>query len=109
MQLAPLHDGAPGAPVRELPQDHRERQPVVRLHAVSRAVQVDPIKPKLKPPGTKRLKLEHDVPLSNFAFKFNLRRYTSAQGTVFELCQECYDVESALPAGAYSRSRQSST
>jgi hypothetical protein len=39
-------------------------------------VQVDPIKPKLKPPGTKRLKLNCDEPLSSFAFKFNLRRYT---------------------------------
>jgi len=36
-------------------------------------VQVDPIKPKLKPTGTKRLKLEDDNLLSNllqFAFKF---------------------------------------
>ena len=41
-----------------------------------RAVQVDPMKPKLKPPGTKRLKLEYDGLLSNFGFKFNLRRYT---------------------------------
>jgi hypothetical protein len=38
-------------------------------------VQVDPIKPKLKAPGTKRLKLEYDELLSSFAFKFNLRRY----------------------------------
>jgi hypothetical protein len=31
--------------------------------------------PKLKPPGTKRLKLEYDVGLpSSFRFKFNLRR-----------------------------------
>jgi len=41
-----------------------------------RVVQVDPLKPKLKPPGSKRLKLKCDVLLSNFAFKFNLRRYT---------------------------------
>ena len=40
-----------------------------------RVVQVDPIKPKLKPPGTKRLKLNCDVLLSTSAFKFNLRRY----------------------------------
>jgi hypothetical protein len=33
------------------------------------------MKPTLKPPGTKRLKLIHDEPLSKFAFKFNLRRY----------------------------------
>jgi hypothetical protein len=37
-------------------------------------VQVDPIKPKLIPPGTKRLNIQSDEPLSNFAFNFNLRR-----------------------------------
>jgi hypothetical protein len=31
----------------------------------------------LKAPGTKRLKLDYDEPLSNFAFKFNLRCYTT--------------------------------
>jgi hypothetical protein len=36
------------------------------------------MKPTLKAPRTKRLKLKYDVPLSNFAFKFNLRRYSSA-------------------------------
>jgi hypothetical protein len=45
---------------------------------LGRVVQVDPTEPKLKAPGTKRLKLKYDGPLSNFAFKFNLRRYTSA-------------------------------
>ena len=39
-------------------------------------MQVVPIKPKLKPPGIKRLKLKSDEPLSVFGFKFNLRRYT---------------------------------
>ena len=38
-------------------------------------MQVDPVKPKLKLPRTQRLKLKRDEPLSNFAFKFNLRRY----------------------------------
>jgi len=33
------------------------------------------MKPKLKPPGTKRLKLTYDKLLSNVAFKSNLRRY----------------------------------
>ena len=42
-----------------------------------RAVQVDPIKPTLKAPGTKRLKLKYNVLLSTFAFKFNLRRYNT--------------------------------
>jgi len=41
-------------------------------------VQVDPIKPKLKPPGTKRLNLKHGEPPSRFAFKFNLRGYSLA-------------------------------
>jgi len=40
------------------------------------AVQVAPIKPTLKPPGTKHLKLKCDIVLSTFAFKFKLRRYT---------------------------------
>ena len=31
--------------------------------------------PKLKPPGTKRLKLMCDIPPSKFGFKFNLRCY----------------------------------
>ena len=37
-------------------------------------MQVDPIRPMLKPPGTKHLKLKCDMLLSTFAFKFNLRR-----------------------------------
>jgi len=41
-------------------------------------VQVDHMKPKLKPPGTKRLKLKSEEPLSTVAFKFNLRRYIMA-------------------------------
>jgi hypothetical protein len=40
-----------------------------------RTVQVDPIKTTLKAPGNKLLRLKYDKPLSNFAFKFNLRRY----------------------------------
>ena len=36
---------------------------------------LDPIKPTLRAPGIKRLKLKCEVPLSNFAFKFNLRRH----------------------------------
>jgi hypothetical protein len=31
-----------------------------------------------KVPGSKRLKLKYGEPLSNFAFKFNLRRYSVA-------------------------------
>ena len=40
-------------------------------------MRVDPIKPKLKPPGTKRLILKCDTLLSTSAFKFHLRRYTA--------------------------------
>jgi len=42
-------------------------------------VQVDPNNPKLKPLGSNRLKLKYDDPPSNFAFKFNLRRYNEAE------------------------------
>jgi len=38
-------------------------------------VQIDPINPQLKAPGTKRLNLKCDELLSSFAFEFNLRRY----------------------------------
>ena len=62
-----------------------------------RAVQVDPIKPKLKPPGTKRLKLEYDGQLSNFGFKFNLRRYNLV------VCSLRRDMLDYLRAGAYTR------
>ena len=41
------------------------------------------MKPKLKPPGTKRLKLKHDHPPSSFAFKCNLRRYIKVQGLAY--------------------------
>ena len=43
-----------------------------------RVVQVDPMKLKLKPPGTERLKLKCIILLSTSAFKFDLRRYTAA-------------------------------
>jgi len=36
------------------------------------------MKPKLKPPGTKRLKPKCDMLLSTSAFKFNLLRYDAA-------------------------------
>ena len=49
------------------------------LHARGRAVQVDPMKPKLKPPGTKRLKVNYDILLSISAFNFILRRYSAEE------------------------------
>jgi hypothetical protein len=38
----------------------------------------DPIKPKLKAPGTERLRLKYEELLSNFGLKCNLRRYIKA-------------------------------
>ena len=39
-------------------------------------MQVDPIKPTLNAPVSKRLKLEFPRSVSSFAFDFNLRRFT---------------------------------
>ena len=39
-------------------------------------MQVDHIKPKLKALGTNVSKLKYDGPLSNFAFKFNVRLFS---------------------------------
>jgi hypothetical protein len=38
------------------------------------------MKPVLLAPGTKRLKLNHDEPLSSFAFNINLRHYSTGGG-----------------------------
>jgi len=53
----------------------RRREHAVRAHR-GRAVQVDPMKPKLTPTGIKLLKLKYDEPLSKIAFQLYLRRYT---------------------------------
>jgi hypothetical protein len=37
------------------------------------------MKPKSKATGTRRFKLKRDEPLSSSGFKFNLRRYASAE------------------------------
>jgi hypothetical protein len=42
-------------------------------------MQIDPFKPKLKPPGTTPLKLECHTLHSTFAFKFSWRRYTKGK------------------------------
>ncbi len=47
------------------------------------ALQVDAIKPTLKPPGVNHLKLESVILLSTVAFNFNLRRYVEAAGPEF--------------------------
>jgi len=41
-------------------------------------VQVDSVKPMLKPPGAKHFKLKCDILLSTVAFDSNLRRYMTA-------------------------------
>jgi hypothetical protein len=80
-EFKPLHEG---------PQDH------------GWAVQVDPMKPKLKPPGFNRLKLRCDILLSNSAFKFKLRRYTMEVNPLSPVILD-------LKAGAYTRPLSSST
>ena len=49
-------------------------------------MQVDPIKPKMKAPGSKRLKLQYDALLSKFGLEFSLRCYSEA--AVAELEEE---------------------
>ena len=48
-------------------------------------MQVDPIKPMLKGPAAKRLKLKPDELLSKVAFKFNLRRYNEGNMKTMDL------------------------
>jgi hypothetical protein len=71
-------------------------------------VQVDPMRPTLKPPRSKRLKLRCVVPLSNFAFKFDLRRHNED----FVACGKRYaaDLRAAgCEAGPYNRALFCST
>ena len=75
-----LNPALPLGPQRVLRPHHQDAGRVQHHHGW--AVQVEPMKPKLKPPGTKRLKLEYAGLLSNFGFKFNLRRYTTGPVTV---------------------------
>jgi hypothetical protein len=92
-------------------------------------VQIDPMKPMLKAPGTKRLKLNYDEPLSKLAFKFRLRRFTEvSDGEDREDWEPLYGeqvarkedgtwvlretrrrLQGAVMAGAYTRSLLSST
>ena len=61
-------------------------------------MQVDPIKPTFKAPGSKRLKLEHENPVPNFAFNFNLRRYKEAQEQQMNQNMYAQLLPAALPA-----------
>ena len=76
-ECKPLPDGA-ALPRRGAALCQRVPARAGRRARHGRAVQVDPIKPTLKAPGTKRLKLNVDEPLSSFALNVNLRRYSSA-------------------------------
>jgi len=63
---------------RQRPRRITRRRPPTALHVrpPGEAMQVDPIKPMLKPPRTKQYKLKCDELVSTSAFKFNLRRCT---------------------------------
>jgi len=67
-----------GGPRRRCTRTGRWRRRWAACAPRGRAVQVGPIKPMLKAPGSKLLDLTCDKPLSKFAFKFNLRRYSVA-------------------------------
>jgi len=67
------------------------------------------MKPQLKPPGTKRLKLEYDGLLSNFGFKFNLRRYIMEYFMKLIKRKHGQDVSGDVKARAYTRPLFSST
>ena len=67
-------------------------------------MQLDPIKPKLKPPGTRRLTLKCDILLSNYTFKSNLRCYNKGVELI-----EVPSSDGEPAAGACTRSLLSST
>jgi len=66
--------------------------------APGRAVQVDPIKPTLKAPGTERLKLKHEELLSHFGYKFKMRRYSLdiGEGNYMMELEEDYNILDAV-------------
>jgi hypothetical protein len=66
-----------------------------------RAVQVDPIKPKLKPPETEPLKLKCDVQLSTSAFKFNLRRHNEGHEVKTAYHVREFDVHKLKQVGSH--------
>ena len=70
-----LHEGGSAGPAQVA------RQAGAGRRAQGKAVQVEPIKPTLKAPGTKRLKLKYYKLLSTSAVKFKLRRYSKDRGS----------------------------
>ena len=71
-------------------------------------MQVDPIKPKSKPPGTGRLQLKRDILLSTSAFNFKLRRYIQEAEAVEQL-PDAAAADADAEVGAYTRPLFSST
>ena len=68
-------------------------------------MQIDPIKPTLKPPGTEHMKPNYDKLLLEFAFKFNLRHSIEVLVGVAAGDRVAWQLE----AGAHSRPLFSST
>ena len=71
-------------------------------------MQLDPVKPKLKPPGTKRL-IYCDVLLSTSAFKINLRRYNLERAEEIKALIDGEKHNADTQASAYTRSHFRST
>ena len=74
-----------GVAVAHAARRHRQRleqadaDPRAQPGRQGRALQVDPMKPTLKAPGSKRSKLKYDKLLSSFAYNLKLRRYGAGQ------------------------------
>jgi hypothetical protein len=60
------------------------------------------MKPTLKAFGITLLKLKYDEPLSEFAFKFNLRRYSKDRLSIMVVLFSLGNVGGRLAAGAAS-------
>ena len=74
------------------------------------AVQVHPMRVTLKAHGTKRLKLNFDILLSNFVLKFNLRRYTEEEAAFWASVLAIRgEVNKGIEAWAYTRPLLSSS
>jgi len=105
----------PGASVLPVASGHASRGGGA-VPRRGRGVRVDPIKPMFKAPGTEGSKLKYDELLSKFAFKFNLRRYTSVPVGVALVvppapapAPAAVAAAAAVAAGAYTRPLCSST
>ena len=62
---------------------------------------VDPVRPTLKAPGIKHLKLSYEKPPSNFAVKLSLRRYNEVAMMIVTSSGDELDMK----AGPYTRPR----